>query len=269
MRMWPLMLGLVIWLAPALVSAEEGEVEATQTQLDLNDRGVQAIGEEDYDSAIRLFEASIDIGELNITYLNLGRAYQYRGDCQEAQRYFNAALEAPAIERPGPAQIAEAVERFKAELEEECVGYLEVVCEPGNAPLFIDGEGPEWCDLGAPRELSPGRYELELRLDEESDQAAVEISVGKSHTAHLRVEGMDDDEGMDHLDEMPEVAGGNSPRGWIYSGVGVAALGAGIAMDNIPDDARSNEVNSVNLAAVGMYGITAGMTVLAWRAFRR
>ncbi len=269
MRKWSLILGLVMLGGPSLVSADEGDVQATQTQLDLNDRGVQAIGDEDYDSAIRLFEASIDIGELNITYLNLGRAYQYRGDCQKAQRYFEAALEAPAIERPGPAQIAEAVEGFKTELEESCVGYLEVVCEPENAPLFIDGAGPQWCDMGAPRELSPGRYELELRLDEESDRTEVEISFGKSHTAHLTVDGRADEEGMEHLEEMPERPGSISQRAWIYSGVGAAALGAGIAMDNIPDDARSSEVNPVNLAAVGMYGVTAGMTVLAWRAFRR
>ncbi len=137
------LLCVLIAAVPAL--ADDDLVEVSEGQLDLNESGIEAVTNGDYDQAIRLFEASLDLGELNVTYTNLARAYQHDGQCEKAEKYYNEALEAPQAEEPTPDQIEVAIEHYRAEMADRCPGYLEVECRPGEMALFIDGEGPTQC----------------------------------------------------------------------------------------------------------------------------
>lgn len=95
-------------------------VEPTAAQLELNNQGVTAISERNFEQAVRLFKASLDLGELNITYVNMGRAYQYLNECDDAADAYERALRSPAIAEPSPEEIAEVVERYQNELAESC-----------------------------------------------------------------------------------------------------------------------------------------------------
>lgn len=95
-------------------------VEPSAAQLELNDQGVEAIINRNFAQASRLFQASLDLGELNITYVNLGRAFQYLNECEKAEQAYARALTAPAIPEPTPAEIAEVVERYREELKHNC-----------------------------------------------------------------------------------------------------------------------------------------------------
>lgn len=96
-------------------------VEPSSAQLELNNRGVQAIVAKQYETAVRLFRSSTDLGELNITYVNMGRAYQYMGECENAEAAYDKALEAPAVASPSPDKIAAVIARYRMELDESCV----------------------------------------------------------------------------------------------------------------------------------------------------
>lgn len=102
--------------------AQSGElVEPTAAQLELNNQGVRAISARKFGEAVKLFQASLALGELNITYINMGRAYQYMNQCAEAEDAYANALQAPKVAEPTPAQIAAAVARYRDELDTKCV----------------------------------------------------------------------------------------------------------------------------------------------------
>jgi len=96
-------------------------VEPSSAQLELNNRGVQAIVAKQYSTAVRLFRSSTDLGELNITYVNMGRAYQYMGECENAEAAYAKALNVPAVASPSPDKIAAVIARYRVELDESCV----------------------------------------------------------------------------------------------------------------------------------------------------
>ena len=97
-----------------------GIVEATEEQVRLNDQGVRAISEEDYVKAISLLEEAKYLGELNITYLNLGRAYQLAGRCQKAREALEKVASAPKVEKPPPGLVESKAREYLGVLSETC-----------------------------------------------------------------------------------------------------------------------------------------------------
>jgi tetratricopeptide (TPR) repeat protein len=98
--------------------------EPSSDQVRLNKSAVEAILAEDYKKATGLLEASLELGKLNVTYLNLGRAYQKLGECQKSKRAYLAVLTAPAVAEPPPKLINAKAEQYLEELEEECATDL-------------------------------------------------------------------------------------------------------------------------------------------------
>jgi tetratricopeptide (TPR) repeat protein len=86
----------------------------------LNDEAARAIGEGDYTKAISYLQEALYLGELNVTFLNLGRAYQYMGRCEEARAALDKVSEAPAVRKPAPKFVEKKAAEFLAELDEEC-----------------------------------------------------------------------------------------------------------------------------------------------------
>ncbi len=135
------------WILPcpshAQDDAQQAPIAPTQAQLDLNARSVKAASEGDLDGAVTLLEASLKLGQLNITELNLGRTLQRAGRCAEADKAYQRALTAPvaAIERPTPTEIAELVQKWRAELRDTCPGTLRLTCPQADVRVSID-DGP-------------------------------------------------------------------------------------------------------------------------------
>lgn len=107
--------------AHAQSAPAQATVEPSNAQLELNNRAVKAIVAKDYPKAVRLFRSSLDLGELNITYVNMGRAYQYMGNCKDAEKAFDKALSAPAVAQPSADKIAAVIAKYRKELKESCV----------------------------------------------------------------------------------------------------------------------------------------------------
>lgn len=141
--------GLIVVMGLSTAIAQE-TVEPTEAQQTLNDEGVRALIEGDYAGAVSLLERSIRLGEVNVTYLNLGRAYQKMGRCQQAKAALEAAKTAPAVGDPPRDEVHEVAERYLAEVAEECSEATDVSDQTVDAdenaqddePLERDEVGP-------------------------------------------------------------------------------------------------------------------------------
>ena len=80
----------LLFAATGALAQDEDFASLSESQLQLNEEGSEAFKKGNYDEAVRRFEASLLVGELNITYLNLGRAYFKIGDCKKARNWFAA-----------------------------------------------------------------------------------------------------------------------------------------------------------------------------------
>lgn len=109
-------------------------VEPSAGQKTLNDEGVQALIAKDYERAVALLNESLALGELNITYLNLGRAYQKLGQCVEAKKAYLNAVSAPVVEEPAQRIVDAKADQYLAELEEECADELDAEPSFGERP---------------------------------------------------------------------------------------------------------------------------------------
>lgn len=158
----------LLLVAPA--RADERLVEPTPEVFALNEEGVRLAVLGQHDEAIATFEKSLALQQLNITWVNLGRARARKGDCTGAREAYAAALTAPRVADPAPQQIVAAVDGYLRDLEATCVppaddDALAIGPAPGDddplavldPDLVVRGEGggdgrvePKGVEAGAP-----------------------------------------------------------------------------------------------------------------------
>lgn len=285
-----LVFGAIFIAVSGSAAAEEKEdlVEVSEGQLDLNDRGVDSIAEGEYERAIRLFEASLDLGRLNVTYTNLGRAYQRAGMCQNAEEAYRAALsDSPRAKEPTPEQIERAIESYRAEMEEACPGHLHVECTPAEIRLFVDDQGPKECTDEMIFDLMPGAHEVRGELEGYEVTYRVTIEALQVESVHLDLSHVEvEEEVVEELQaqeepqqvvaqdfdaqaasvEPPSPPESSSSVGWILLAGGSMSLAGGVALDTIPASASNGQVDPINFVPVGLYVASFG---LAWMGIRK
>ena len=138
-------------------------VEPTEGQLEMNGRAIEAVNKNEFKTAIKLFQASIELGPLNITYLNMGRTYQRMGECVQAKETYRKARDTKyKVKNPDPVTVDKALNEYEAELYRTCPnGELVVSCDPAKLDLYINTRGPQSCPTEKnPMRLSEGEYVL-------------------------------------------------------------------------------------------------------------
>jgi tetratricopeptide (TPR) repeat protein len=139
---------------------EDGYVTPTDKQTALNTAAVEAIKNEEYEQAVKLLRRSLELGEMNITYLNLGRAHQRLDECGAAEAAYLEALSAPPVRNPSAFLVEKKVEQYLQELEDEC--------EEGDWEKTTSG------DEGS------GNYTWESEQDESAPMMRVGLGVATS-----------------------------------------------------------------------------------------
>lgn len=114
----------------AAAAEERPSAELTDEQITLNDAGVRSLIEKDYAGAVAMLTRSIKLGESNIAYLNLGRAYQKLGECNDAREALENVRTAPVVENPPPEEVNARADEFLDELDQEC-DFDDLPDEPG------------------------------------------------------------------------------------------------------------------------------------------
>jgi tetratricopeptide (TPR) repeat protein len=117
--------------------------KASDEQIELNDEALEAISDGNHARAASLLEESIHLGELNVTYLNLGRAYQLLGRCEAAQRALDKAEDAPQVASPAPELVDKKIDEYRADVDATC--EQEEPDEAAEAPIgeSADEEGSQ------------------------------------------------------------------------------------------------------------------------------
>ena len=200
---------LVIFL-PASVASQEARpsAEISERQAELNEEGVRAVIRGDYEKGIAVLSESLAYGEANVTYLNLGRAYQKLGKCREAKNALEKAKTAPAVADPPPEIIDKKADQYLEELEKNC---------------DFDKKAP----------VADKPDEDQAATDEDDSQASADDSGEDDDTEESSAESLD----APSSGTGGESDGGSSVWGWTMLGTGVAIAGAGI----IPHVMAANE----------------------------
>lgn len=152
-------LGLVIFAfacaAPAAALAQSSDsdfAEPTERQLELNNQALSEMNEGGYARAASLLQESLHIGELNVTYLNLGRSYQQMDRCKDAREALQKVASAPKVRSPEPKFVEDKANEYLSEigesgcataLDDESLG-TEIGAAPTNTRTTLG-----WASLGA------------------------------------------------------------------------------------------------------------------------
>jgi len=152
------MVVLVTVLVPALACAKKNPVK--EQLLKLNEEAVEALAAGDYVLAIERLEESLAIEELNVTYLNLGRAYAKNGQCNKALEAYDRMAVAPRVDEPSPELIFATLTKYRAELLETCPGKVRIRCNPSTLQVSVDGAAPMACPERL-QEVAPGPHRFD------------------------------------------------------------------------------------------------------------
>lgn len=209
-------LAALLYAVPCAAQSD-AVVTPSEVQVQLVEKGVAAGLENRHEVAVDYFRAALELGELNIGYLNLGRALSRLGRCEEARDAYQKALLAPPVASPPVDEVRSIIHRYERELAESCSGTLLLRCEPRGMSLSIDGAAPTTCPQ-APLTLAWGTHVLEWSTP--SGPRSVEVQIEPGRSTELTLAEADRDG-----------VGWVAPVGWTSLGLGLALVGAGLAVD--------------------------------------
>lgn len=172
-----------------LAAGRAKQVEPTPAQVELNRMAVEAVAQGKPEEAHELLRAALSLGELNVTWLNLGRLHATRGRCEDAASAYRRALQAPMVPLPAPSEVAATVASYRRQLfEEQCAGSVRVLCGDEPREVWLDGR-TIGCG-GDPLPVAWGTHELvwsaaagepETLTFEVGPGQALELRVGDAH----------------------------------------------------------------------------------------
>jgi tetratricopeptide (TPR) repeat protein len=264
------------WTSEARAQDGSNFAVPSQEQFELYEAGIRAFQEGRYPASIERLQASLKLGALNITYLNLGRTYFKNGQCEEAIEAYNQVATAPQIRDPSPAQVLAKLDEYRSDLG-SCPGLVEVQTQAAAVEVQVD-DGP-WQPLVNPLRLPAGEHTLRARRQGQDAPVAerrLVVVAAERQGAPL---------------DLPEPAQEepSSARLWTLAGLGafsVASLGGGVgfyflAQDDYEraqklaqdgkDEAKFNsavsDTNRDKLLSNLLYGVGfagVGATALLW-----
>lgn len=105
---------------PAAGGTSTERIAPTEKQQELNSLGLDAVSKQNYAKAVSYFEESLFLGELNTTWLYLGRAYKKMGECEEAEYALGQVFDTRHSSERSPEFIERKAADALAALSEQC-----------------------------------------------------------------------------------------------------------------------------------------------------
>ncbi len=231
-----------VLLAAAPAMAQE-TATATRAQRKLLLEGLDAHAAEKFEEAAELFRAANREGELNIVWLNLGRALQKSGDCEGAKEAYERAPDAPAVPKPSAELVRETAQKYRAELNASCPGRLRVVCAQPDITLEVDGQ-PWACDESG--EIAPGTHTVVATWRGQDKRGTANVQAFES--AALSFGFTQAPVRPERAQPAAESSSNLTTYAWVATGLSVALIGTGAVLavqrvDTI-DRANSTRVES-------------------------
>ena len=242
-----MLLALFICLPQQALGQNDNFARPGAEQMQLYEAGFVAFGQGDWVKAVERFEASLRIGEMNITYLNLGRSLFKAGRCAEAKERYDKVATAPQVREPSPLQVLERLDKYRRDLS-SCPGRLTVQCATPQTKVSIEGHvGPVAC--GVPLMLAPGRYEVTGVVGAERAVEQVEVVTMDEAFVTLEIKAVGVTAPSAGLDEGVSGLGGLTITGWVSVGLGAAALAlaGGVFVANLETADQFDALNNKRL----------------------
>ena len=265
---------VVLVLLTAYPSIGLAQVEPTEEQLNLDVHAFEAMAAGEHETAIADYRSSLEIQELNVVWLNLGRAYQKAGQCAEAWDAFSRVDAAPVVADPPSDVVLETRDTYRAELMEECPTRVSTRCE-FEAQIEIDGvpRGP----CGNVFDVAPGQHLIVAEWEGGSIQHEKEVSAGlvlMVNFGSLPQSEQTPDAGDDpprsitppdvEVEESEDTTPDWGGYGLVVAGTAIA-VGAlaldGVLIEGFPATASNYELDAVDVLPVFGYALAVGALV--------
>jgi hypothetical protein len=179
--MWVMSL-VFVFFAVGVSAQESALVEPTETQRGYAERAVELIGSGEFERAAGLFRSSLALGELNVTYLNLGRTLQKLRRCSDAEEAYSKVDSAPVVPSPTRQEVTTVLRRYQTELGKSCNAVLTVTCADERTQISVDGGNAKSCMQ--PFSVMKGSHEVVATLGKRSKSYSVRVvhkSVAQLH----------------------------------------------------------------------------------------
>jgi hypothetical protein len=275
-----LSLGLFLVSLPAQAQ-EPAFVEPTKAQYQLFEDGQVAYMDGEYLRAVDLFKASLLVGDLNITNLNLGRAYFKLGRCKEARGAYAKVRKAPRVRSPKPQDVMIRLNEYLVDLDEKCVeGALNT--GPSKCPEGTSFEAGSGC-VATAASATPRPGTMRAFVDPKitnvkarAGWAMLGLGVLGMATGGLFVGlQLNNNEDISDLERSRLQAGqssqmqglvdrGRSLEVGIWTGLGLGAALSTLGVVWLLDDGEASEASTWRLRPV-ISGDAAGVSVEVWR----
>ncbi|MCU0698653.1 MAG: hypothetical protein MUC96_19300 [Myxococcaceae bacterium] len=228
-------MGSIVFVSLLVMSAVPmpGEAEARRFS-EAFERGEALYSKGDYGAAIALFREADRMKVTPEVAFDLARSFEKLGDVAFTVLYDRLYL-SRAPDASDSREVSSRLQRVLARAEDEGVGFLEVFA-PGATSLVVNGRA--FAEPPAALFLAPGEYVIEGTFRAGPKKQRVNVSLGEVTTVWFEPVRPP----LVKADEAPEAAigvreGPAAPRGnglrisaWVLLGLGVATLGAGVAM---------------------------------------
>ncbi|QDG51106.1 hypothetical protein FIV42_10270 [Persicimonas caeni] len=237
--------------APAVVLAQQNTEEATKAakpsneQLRLNSEAVGAIKKGDHQKAVKLLEAANALGEFNVTWLNLGRAYQKMGECDKARQAYLNVISAPAVNDPSPRLINAKADQYLSELDEECT----VADDSKQKMADAETKGDKGQQVKEPTDLPAESSQAQSSQADSSNAVGWTLTAtglvvaGAGVGAHFWAESIRDD-----VTGSVEAADGGVVEGMSRQ-------------EALSEEARANTLDTVGVSAIAVGAVVTGTGV--------
>lgn len=204
----------------------EPVVEFSDEQVMLNNQAVDAAIAGDYKKAEQLFNAMLQLGEMNIIWMNVGGVYVKQGKCMEARNAFEHVFTSPKI--TNAAVTTEDIEsRTRAqmrELETQCNAQVIFECKPEEMQLTIDSGEVFECHKN-PIALTPGRHSVFAQTNYGFNTVAIDAV--EQTTTTIPIEVINYEQVAVDIGATPEEI---QKQSTLYKALGYSFLGVGVAV---------------------------------------
>jgi tetratricopeptide (TPR) repeat protein len=215
------------------------------SQRDYNTRGVALIDQGRLEEATSMFRSALVVGELNITYLNLGRTLARLGRCDEAIRAYEKVSGAPPVSQPSVNEVSRTLERYLAEVRNECSAQIFVICSTSATMIQINAGGVQPCPnrneeaWAAPVALPirPGIHKVTGMVGNRSEIEEAVVSAGQAVTVRLDLAQESVVESAISTETMPTLRAEQAERttldaaGYVIGASGIVFLGTALIYD--------------------------------------
>ena len=205
----------------------------TDEQLTLNNQAVEAVNYRQFEKAEQLFKAMLQIQEVNIIWMNLGRTYANQNKCPEAaDAYAKVATSPKSSDFPSDLIDATTAD-FLSDLKIKCSASISLACRQEESTVIVLDSGEERACSSEPLLIIPGNHTLYARTNSEAKVFHFDAEAGQRIDLDVTLtpeEINSQPTETDKIAPLPELDPMLVERSKLFKTVGYSLIGAGAAL---------------------------------------